>query len=122
MTLDSFASLLLATGIGLGMTALTYLLARKSGILPVQISLIKTLQDNGEAMAQKLTLLTEELGVQKDLRMKLEKRVGRLQAVLIEVIEENSDLRKRLGLPVKRSSHLDDAIENFGGEDYDGSV
>ena len=89
----------LAAIAGLVLAGLAWLLATKSGLQPAQAALIATLKDNADAMEDQIKLLRAELAVQKERRMDLEAKVARLEAVVLELVQENAELRKKGGAP-----------------------
>lgn len=91
---------------GFVLIVLTFLLARKSGILPVQETLIDTLKDNAMALSAKVTLLEEQLHATQQVAEKLEARVTRLSAIIVSLADENDALRRKVGLP-PRPKRLD---------------
>ena len=93
---------LLASLAGLFFAAGTFWLARKSGLQPAQQKLIETLKENGDALETQVTLLEREVATQRDRRVTLERKVARLEAVVLELADENSDLRKKLGMAPRR--------------------
>ena len=92
----------LASASGLLLAAATFWLARKSGLQPAQAALIATLKENGDALETQVTLLEREVATQRDRRVTLERKVARLEAVVLELADENSDLRKKLGMAPRR--------------------
>ena len=90
---------LLATGAGLCLAGLTFWFARKSGLQPAQAALIDTLKENADALKDQVERLKEEIRVQRDRRISLERKVARLEKVVIELASQNADLRAKLGMP-----------------------
>ncbi len=97
--LSPFLSFLVATTVGLGLTMVTFLVARRSGLNSVQAQLIDTLQDNAQALASRVDLLEEEVSVLTRQRSDLEATVKRLRDAVTDLAQENADLRRRLKLP-----------------------
>ena len=93
---------ILASASGLLLAAGTFWLARKSGLQPAQAALVQTLKENGDALEKQVGLLEREVATQRDYRVKLEQKVARLEAVVLELADENSDLRKKLGMGPRR--------------------
>jgi hypothetical protein len=109
----SFGSFLLTLGGGAILIVLTFWFARKSGVLPVQETLIDTLKDNAMALGEKVKLLEEHLKETQDVAERLEARVTRLSAIIVTLVDENDALRRKIGLP-PRTKRLDPE-EDFGG-------
>lgn len=101
--MEPYGPFLLATAIGLFLAALTYLFGRKSGLQPAQASLIKTLQDNAEALNDQVDILKADLASERDRRVMLERKVDRMETIIVDLVDENADLRKKAGLPVRRT-------------------
>ena len=93
---------ILASGSGLILALATFWLARKSGLQPAQAALIQTLKENGDALETQVGLLEKEVAVQRDRRVTLEHKVARLEAIVVELADENSDLRQKLGMAPRR--------------------
>jgi len=106
-------SFLLTLAGGSVLIVLTFLFARKSGILPVQETLIDTLKDNAVALTEKVKILEANLKATQDVAEKLEARVTRLSAIIVTLVDENDALRRKVGLPV-RSHHMD--LADLDGE------
>lgn len=96
MDLTSFGSLLAATTIGFGLSLATLVIARRSGMAPVQASLIDTLQDNAAALTQRVAQLEAEVHRERTDREGLEVEVRRLRDALADLAAENAELRRRL--------------------------
>jgi chromosome segregation ATPase len=94
--LTSFGSLLAATTIGFGLSLATLVIARRSGMAPVQASLIDTLQDNAAALTQRVAQLEAEVHRERTDREGLEVEVRRLRDALADLAAENAELRRRL--------------------------
>jgi hypothetical protein len=99
MDLAPFAAFILATTIGLGLSLATFLVARSSGLLPVQGELISTLKDNADALERRLELLRSELDAERQQRLILAGKVARMEALIVELVDENNTLRAQVGLP-----------------------
>jgi uncharacterized membrane protein affecting hemolysin expression len=106
----------LAAASGLVLAAATFWLARKSGLQPAQAALINTLKDNANAMEDKISRLTAELAEQKDRRILLEKKVARMEGVILGMATENAELRKKLGMTARLhkivAADIDEIIES----------
>lgn len=87
-----------ATLIGLGLTGLTFLVARKAGLAPIQAQLIDTLQDNAQALTERVTQLETEVHRERTDRLALQAEVIRLREALADLATENAELRKKLGM------------------------
>ena len=116
---NALTSFVLAAIAGLVLAGAAFWLSTKSGLQPAQAALIETLKDNADAMDAQVELLKTELATQKDRRMQLERKVAKLEAVVLELVQENSTLRKKLGLPPRRSVTAADIDD---GDDDDASV
>ena len=103
---SAMVTFLLSLLLGVFLVWLTYQLSKKSGLLPAQRTLVETLKDNVEAMQDKVKNLEEELATQRDLRVTLETRVRRLAQAIVDLVQENVTLRRRQGLPAKKSKVL----------------
>ena len=105
----------LAAASGLVLAAATFWLARKSGLQPAQAALINTLKDNADAMEDKIARLTDELAAQRDRRILLEKKVSRMEGVILGMATENAELRKKLGMTARRhaivAADIDEIME-----------
>ena len=111
---NALTSFVLAAIAGLVLAGGAFWLATKSGLQPAQAALIATLKDNADAMDDKVTLLETELATQKDRRMQLERKVARLEAIVLDLASENSELRKKLGMAPRRkptAADIDDGPE-----------
>ena len=108
-------SFVLAAVAGLFLAACSFWLARKSGLQPAQATLIETLKDNAEAMEDQIALLKTELATQKDRRIQLEKKVSRMEAIILELAQENSDLRKKVGMPARRRAVVATDMDDEAG-------
>jgi len=95
----SYGAFLSATAIGLVIAAMTWYAARKSGLQPVQAELIENLQDNAAALNVRVERLKEDLEAERQRRISLSSRVEQLENLVVELVAENTDLRKRLDLP-----------------------
>ena len=94
MDLTPFASLFVATAIGFGLSLATFAVARRSGLAPVQASLIDTLQDNAAALTQRVSQLEAEVHLERTTREGLQVEVRRLREALADLAEENAILRR----------------------------
>ena len=94
MDLTPFGSFLLATVIGFGLSVVTLFVARRSGLAPVQTSLIATLQDNTAALTQRVSQLEAEVHLERTTREGLQVEVRRLREALADLAEENAILRR----------------------------
>ena len=110
------ASFVLAAIAGLVLAGAAFWLATKSGLQPAQAALIETLKDNADAMDDKVKLLETELATQKDRRMQLERKVAKLEAIVLELVSENSTLRKKLGMPPRQPVTAADIDDEQGAE------
>ena len=99
--MEPYLSFFIAGLVGLFLAGLTFWFARKSGLQPAQAALIDTLKDNVDAQEDQIRLLKGDLAVERTARQGLEEKVQRLQAVVVELVTENAELRKKAGLPVK---------------------
>ncbi len=90
---------LLATTVGLGLTIATVLVARKSGLAPVQERLVDNLQDNVKALEDKVALLEEKLADETRRRILVEQQIVRMRNGMADLASENAELRRKLGLP-----------------------
>ena len=99
MDLGPFWGFLAATIVGLGLAVTSWAFARKAGLGSVQTSLITTLQDTSDALAQQVALLKAEVDRERTLRTQLEEQVSRLKAAVADLAYENAELRRRVGLP-----------------------
>jgi hypothetical protein len=66
----------------------------------------------------KVKRLEDELGVQKKRRMALERKVARLERVVLQQASQNADLREKLGLPPRADISLAD-IDDDADEEAD---
>ena len=98
MDLGPFAAFLVATLVGLGLSAITFLFARRSGLAPVQASLVRTLQDNAIALDARVKLLELDLDRERRQRLVLEETVERLRDTVADLAAENAALRRQLGM------------------------
>lgn len=98
INLEPFMPFLLAAIIGLGLSVATLLVARKAGLAPYQAQLIDTLQDNAAALTTRVSQLEAEIDKERSDRMALQLEVSRLREVLADLVTENADLRKKLGM------------------------
>jgi hypothetical protein len=105
--IGQYGPFLTATIIGLLIALFTWYAARKSGLAPVQATLIDTLQDNAVALNNKVKLLEEVISTEQATRQALERKVNRLEGIVIDLADENADLRRKLGMPRRRDSRLD---------------
>ncbi len=90
---------LLATTVGLGLTIATFLVARKSGLAPVQERLVDNLQDNVKALEDKVALLEEKLADETRRRILVEQQIVRMRNGMADLASENAELRRKLGMP-----------------------
>jgi cell division protein FtsB len=93
---------LLSTLAGLFLAGATFVFARKTGLQPAQTALVETLKENADALKDQVDLLKSEVIVQRDRRVALEAKVARLEAVVVELVDENSTLRQKAGLGPRR--------------------
>ena len=105
---NAVVAFVLAAVSGLVLAGLAFWLATKSGLQPAQAALIVTLRDNGDALSEQVGLLKTEVATQRDRRIQLERKVARLERVVIGLASQNNDLRQKLGMPAR---HLDTAAE-----------
>jgi hypothetical protein len=101
--MEPFLPFLLATAVGVFLAGLTYLFGRKSGLVPAQASLITTLQANAEALEHRVGMLSQSLSEEQSKRAMLEVKVERMETLIVDLVAENSDLRRRLGMPIRRA-------------------
>ncbi len=95
---------LLSTTVGLGLTIVTFIVARKSGLAPVQERLVDTLQENAAALTSQVGLLKEQIEQETTRRQALEREVARLRAAVADLATENAELRRKVGLPTDRET------------------
>lgn len=106
MDLTPFAAFIVATTIGLGLSLATFIVARKSGLSPVQDELIGTLKDNSSALTLRVAQLEEEVSRERARRIELEMTLTRLRDAVADLVAENADLRRRLKLPPRVGADL----------------
>lgn len=99
-----FGAFLIATLVGLGLTALTFVVSRKAGLAPVQAQLIDTLQDTVAAQGDKIDRLESELSRETQQRVLMQQAMSRLRDGMADLAAENAELRHKLGMP--RSERL----------------
>ena len=100
--MEPFLPFLLATAVGMFLAGLTYLFARRSGLGTAQATLISTLQATSDALADQVKILQADLSAERDKRQALEGKVDRMESLIVDLVGENNDLRKKVGLPVRR--------------------
>ncbi len=98
-------SFLLAAIVGLGMATLSWVISRRSGLVPAQEALITTLQANTSALQAQVDMLTRQLNAEKQARQELAARTDQLEEQLADLLVENADLRKQLGM-TPRARHV----------------
>ncbi len=94
-------SFFLAAIVGLAMATLSWFISRRSGLVPAQEALITTLQANTAALQSQVEMLTRQLAAEKQARQDLATRTDQLEEQLADLLVENADLRKQLGMPQK---------------------
>jgi cell shape-determining protein MreC len=94
-------SFVLAAMAGLILSVLTWYFARKSGLQPAQSQLVSTLKDTVDAQEDKITYLEESLATERKAREQLASKVQSLQSAIADLASENTELRKKLGMPAK---------------------
>ena len=82
--------------VGVALSALTWALARRAGLAPLESRLIETLKDNAEALEDRVAHLEGALARERTDRIGLEAEVQRLRDALADLAAENADLRRRL--------------------------
>jgi hypothetical protein len=113
----SSLNFLFPLAVGLFLAGGTFWLARKSGLQPAQAALIDTLQDNAVALKIQVDRLKEEVATQRDRRVALERKVARMEAVILSLADENSVLRAQLGMQPRRHPIVRADLEtDEGGE------
>lgn len=120
--MDSFLPFLLATVVGSVVAGVSYLVARRAGLGPVQAEYVRNLEGNNRMLDQRLDEIEAALGRERATRAKLAKRVIRLERLVVTLSDENAGLRKRLNMPVRIASI--DLAEDDDAEltDEDGST
>jgi septal ring factor EnvC (AmiA/AmiB activator) len=103
MDLAPFVSFFLATVIGLGISIATFLVARGSGLLPIQQELVDVLKDNTAALSLRVAQLEEEVQRLHAQRISLEEQLSRLRTAISDLASENAELRRQLRMPERPS-------------------
>lgn len=91
-------SFFLATSVGLTLAVLSWFISRRSGLVPAQEALIVTLKANTEALTAQVQMLQGQLAKEQAARRDLETRTDALEEQLSDLLVENADLRKQLGM------------------------
>lgn len=91
-------SFFLATLVGLALATLSWLISRRSGLVPAQEALISTLKANTDALGAQVELLKTQLATEKSARQALETKVDALETQLADLLVENGELRQKLGI------------------------
>ena len=104
MNLAPYLSVLLALAVGAIIAAVTLWFSRRSGLQPVQSELIDNLKDNTAALDRQVSMLREQLAVEIENRKLLERKVTGLQSAIADLAQENTQLRKQLGMPPREES------------------
>jgi hypothetical protein len=99
-----YISFILAALVGLFLAAGTFWFARKTGLQPAQTALIQTLQDNAAALSDQIKIVRQQLDSEIEKRASLERRVTILQQAVVDLAEENAELRRKLGLKPRGGS------------------
>ena len=93
------AAFLIATTAGLTLSVVSFFVARRSGLSPVQGTLVSTLQDTTEALKLRVEQLeTEVSGLRKE-RESLAETVKKLREAVSDLAAENVELRRQLKMP-----------------------
>ena len=95
-SLAPFGAWLGAIVVGVTLSALTWALARRAGLAPMEARLVETLKDNAEALEDRVNHLEGALARERADRIGLESEVKRLRDALADLATENADLRRRL--------------------------
>jgi septal ring factor EnvC (AmiA/AmiB activator) len=103
-SLGPFVAFLLTASAGVGLSIVSFLVARRAGLAPIQMSLIDTLQDNTSALALRVAQLETEVQHLSDQRALLEKTIIRLRQAVSDLAEQNSELRLQLKMPPRNNS------------------
>ena len=93
-TLAPFGAWLGAIVVGVTLSALTWAVARRAGLAPMESRLIETLKDNAEALEDRVAHLEGALARERDQRVGLEAEVQRLRDALADLAAENAALRR----------------------------
>jgi cell division protein FtsB len=99
--LDPYFSFLIAGLVGLFLAGLTWWFARKSGLQPAQAALIDTLKDNVDALEDRAKLLEDQLNIERARTTELDQELKKLKAVVVDLVTENAELRRKAGMPVR---------------------
>ena len=102
--MGGFEAFFIAAISGVFLAALTWFFARRSGLQPAQAALIDTLQENAAALQVQVARLKDDLAHEKSRREALEGKVDRLEGLVVELTDENSALRSKLGMPARKRS------------------
>ena len=93
-TLAPFGAWLGAIVVGVTLSALTWAVARRAGLAPMESRLIETLKGNAEALEDRVAHLEGALARERDQRVGLEAEVQRLRDALADLASENAALRR----------------------------
>ena len=95
-SLAPFGAWLGAIVVGVTLSALTWALARRAGLAPMEARLVETLKDNAEALEDRVNHLEGALAREQTERRGLELEVRRLRDALADLATENAELRRSL--------------------------
>ena len=84
---------LVATSVGLVLSAATFFFARKGGMATYQTRLIETLTKNADALSERVELLEREVLALQRVKRELENEVDRLKTAVTDLAKENSTLK-----------------------------
>lgn len=96
------AAFLIATTAGFILSIVSFFIARRSGLTPVQNTLVSTLQDTTKALTTRVEQLEQEVMSLREEREKLEATVKRLREAVADLAAENTELRRQLKMPTRR--------------------
>lgn len=97
-----FATFTLTLVVGVILSFLSWLIARRSGLLPLQSNLVDTLQDTVEALEKQLSIAEADRDKAAMLAEERRLHVERLEDSIVGLVNENAALRRKTGAPPRR--------------------
>jgi chromosome segregation ATPase len=105
------ATFLLTAGVGLLLAFLSWLIARRSGLLPLQSELVDTLQDTVAALDRQLTDTKAELKAALAKLAAAQTDTMELSDALNQLARENAVLRRKFGQAPRRRTDVERRLD-----------
>lgn len=102
-----YAAFVLTAIVGVVLAGLSWFVARRSGMLPLQAELVDTLQETVQALEKQKSLVQEERDKAVALAETHGAHVIRLNEAILDLVVENTELRRKAGLPPRHHTDVE---------------